>query len=411
MTENIGLGLTEYRAEALDGLRQELLNSGSGGPVVGVFAPVDASYIVLGASGDLTSERILTEGTGIDLVDNGAGSTLVISVDVSELTIDHGGLTGLGDDDHPQYALLLGRSGDRFVMADDGTTPPWQMTARSAPPTTPLTGDIYLDDGTNTTSGNPGLRRYTGAAWEDIGGGGGGGGSVDGWIDANETWTYSAWDDTNGVSTATITVPSDATTKYQEGMRVKFTQPTDGTKYGIITKVETTTLTVLINNDYDFDNEAISDPFYSAAKVPLGFDLSEEKYGILVTDTNSNVQASPVQNQWYNSGSISADLPIGLWKAGYTAHIRSIDGSPGSQDILATLSDASASESDADFTRGFTANDVSRLGGSVRAEKLLALSTKDTYYLNIRCKNSGLSSIAIRGDLQTTRIFAVCAYL
>lgn len=42
----------------------------------------------------------------------------------------------------------------------------------------PLLHDIYLDDGTNTASTNPGWRRYNGASWEDIGaiGGGGGGG-------------------------------------------------------------------------------------------------------------------------------------------------------------------------------------------------------------------------------------------
>lgn len=38
-------------------------------------------------------------------------------------------------------------------------------------PLTPATGDVYLDDGTNTASGLPSLRRYTGAVWEDMSGG------------------------------------------------------------------------------------------------------------------------------------------------------------------------------------------------------------------------------------------------
>jgi microcystin-dependent protein len=43
------------------------------------------------------------------------------------------------------------------------------LTERSTSPSSPSSGDIYLDDGTNCTDGsNPCLRRYTGAAWEDI---------------------------------------------------------------------------------------------------------------------------------------------------------------------------------------------------------------------------------------------------
>lgn len=48
---------------------------------------------------------------------------------------------------------------------------PFAMAERFAAPTSPITEGIYLDDGTNTVTGLPGFRRYTGAAWEDIGAG------------------------------------------------------------------------------------------------------------------------------------------------------------------------------------------------------------------------------------------------
>ncbi|RMD64982.1 hypothetical protein D6833_03605 [Candidatus Parcubacteria bacterium] len=54
------------------------------------------------------------------------------------------------------------------VFADSATDAPMRVTARSSPPSNPSANDIYLDDGTNTASGNPGWRRYTGSAWEDI---------------------------------------------------------------------------------------------------------------------------------------------------------------------------------------------------------------------------------------------------
>lgn len=49
-----------------------LVGTGGGG------APDTASYLTLSLSGGLTSERVLTAGTGISFTDNGANGTLVI---------------------------------------------------------------------------------------------------------------------------------------------------------------------------------------------------------------------------------------------------------------------------------------------------------------------------------------------
>lgn len=51
----------------------------------GSGAPTDASYIVIGANATLTAERTLAVGTGLDLVDNGANSTVEIDLDLSEV--------------------------------------------------------------------------------------------------------------------------------------------------------------------------------------------------------------------------------------------------------------------------------------------------------------------------------------
>ena len=42
------------------------------------------------------------------------------------------------------------------------------MVPASAAPTTPTANDVYPDDGTNTDTGKPGMRYYTGAAWADV---------------------------------------------------------------------------------------------------------------------------------------------------------------------------------------------------------------------------------------------------
>ena len=84
---------------------------------------------------------------------------------------------------------------------------------------------------------------------------------ADGWMPANETWTYA--------SATTITVPSDATAKYQEGDKIKITQTT--VKYFYIVGVADTVLTITGGDDYSLANEAITDNYYSHASSPIGF--------------------------------------------------------------------------------------------------------------------------------------------
>lgn len=47
----------------------------------------------------------------------------------------------------------------------------FNLTPLSSPPADNLqTGDVYLDDGTNTASGYAGFRRYNGSTFGDVGG-------------------------------------------------------------------------------------------------------------------------------------------------------------------------------------------------------------------------------------------------
>lgn len=51
----------------------------------------------------------------------------------------------------------------------DATKAPFNITARSTPPSNPNNKDAYMDNGTNTASGQPGWRRYNGSSWDDCG--------------------------------------------------------------------------------------------------------------------------------------------------------------------------------------------------------------------------------------------------
>jgi hypothetical protein len=49
----------------------------------------------------------------------------------------------------------------------------FNAVAQSTEPSDPVENDIYLDDGSNTASGNPGFRQYISAVWVDLGDSGG----------------------------------------------------------------------------------------------------------------------------------------------------------------------------------------------------------------------------------------------
>jgi hypothetical protein len=88
------------------------------------------------------------------------------------------------------------------------------------------------------------------------------GSTFDGWIAVSDSWAYA--------SATTITVPSDATTKYSVGDKIKIVQSAT-TKYFYITAVSSTVLTVTGGTDYTVANSAISGVYYSKAATPQGF--------------------------------------------------------------------------------------------------------------------------------------------
>lgn len=90
-----------------------------------------------------------------------------------------------------------------------------------------------------------------------------------GWTAAGQVWSYSAWNSATRVGT--ITVPTNATTKYTPGDKIRISQSTGGTKYGFVVEVAATSLKVYFGLDYTLNNEAISTPYYSSDVSPQGY--------------------------------------------------------------------------------------------------------------------------------------------
>lgn len=93
----------------------------------------------------------------VDITDNNAGKITFANF---ESTIDHGNVTGLGDDDHTQYALLLGRAGGQILRG--GTAASDDLDLRSTSNATK--GDIFLGGGV-TVPGNEAALALAGTDW------------------------------------------------------------------------------------------------------------------------------------------------------------------------------------------------------------------------------------------------------
>jgi hypothetical protein len=144
----IGAGVTVTSAGA--GAVDVTITGGGGG------APVNAEYLVLTADATLTDERVFTAGTGISVVDGGAGGLFTVSVDATFAEIlANGNSTGgtdivvtTGDSIVGQTDLVLnpGGGGGDNVIIDGLTWPSTDGTSGQA---------LVTDGGGNLSFANP----------------------------------------------------------------------------------------------------------------------------------------------------------------------------------------------------------------------------------------------------------------
>lgn len=231
-----------------------------------------------------------------------------------------------------------------------------------------------------------------------------------GWIPAAESWVYASADS----PTFTVTIQGDVSDKYWVGTRVKLTQTT--VKYFIITALEVaypsnvTTITLYGGTDYTLANATVSDLFYSYQKAPQGFPLDPAKWTVTVTDTSMRTQATPVQNTWYNLGSVTISIPIGVWNVSYQVQPTLSDATDQTWVLFVTLSTANNSESDSTWTCRLLAGSIV-LGTTLFRQQVLSPSVKTSYYLNTKTSSASLDNMYNSNDNSPLILRAVCAYL
>ena len=228
------------------------------------------------------------------------------------------------------------------------------------------------------------------------------------WTATGESWVYASW--TSGTRIGTITVPTDATTKYQAGMRIKISQSTGGTKYGIITKVEATLLTVFFPSGTTLNNETISTPYYSSLKVPLGFNPDPTLWRLSVTDSTNRTITDTTT---YTTMVVNLPVGIGAWILNYSLTIRVTNSSASAKRGFITLSSDGSTETDTDLTSNLYVPATSGFihSSTISAYKEVVFTSPKT--LLFMGKNSAASS-ATQMDNSTTLpviLYATCAYL
>lgn len=228
-----------------------------------------------------------------------------------------------------------------------------------------------------------------------------------GWTNVSDTWEYSSWSSTT--KTGVITTPSGATSLYGAGMRIRITQATGGTKYGIIVKVTSTELTVYFGTDYTLNNETISAPSYSQQKAPLGFPLDPAKWTVTTTDTSPRTTTSAT----YASMSVSSTAPIGVWNTKLQVGLRTEQstGTAYNKSFVMLSSDGSTpAATDLEGIVIFTApaSAIMRVGQTMTLTGQIAVTAATTFTIYGKTTTG---TLYLLGSDVAAVIKYVCAYL
>lgn len=234
---------------------------------------------------------------------------------------------------------------------------------------------------------------------------------ISGWIpNAGETWTYASAD----APSFTITITGDKTAKYYAGMKVKLTHASV-VKYFIITAVSygapNTTITLYGGTGYTLSAGAITSVYFSTSRAPAGFNLDPTYWTVQATWTADKTQTSPVQSTWYNLGSITMDIPSGVWRVTYKVILNPTRSGAGIISQEVALSTANNSASDNELAGAIYGAAISDLTSTVFIEKNLSPLAKTTYYLISRTIHAGLDAINFKNSQGTLILSARCVYI
>jgi hypothetical protein len=237
---------------------------------------------------------------------------------------------------------------------------------------------------------------------------------------AVQTSTTSSWKTTGGIWTfeatdspsATIKIPGDVTNVIGVGFRIKLTQSAT-VKYFIVTLVGAyngveTVITVFGGTDYTLVNAAISSPYYSDVKFPIGFPADATKWVYRASYNTSYTKTAAsgiVINIIYNLLSVIS-LPVGSWDVNLKIpNFRCYNTSTSASaiSIIVGLSTANNTFAYDELLLRIQSNNEPAgnvLAKSGYASKKITTAVKLAMYLNVSSNVATVNDMTIAGDLK-----------
>jgi len=233
-----------------------------------------------------------------------------------------------------------------------------------------------------------------------------------GWVDA-PALTFSAAD----APVYTVTCSGDYTYIIPVGAKISLTH-SSSVKFFIVVNVSysspNTTFILYGGTDYTLDAGAITDPYYSIAKAPIGFPLDPTKWTVLLTDSTDRYQSNPVKDTIYNPGSLSISIPIGIWNVSFQAILVCHASSGAFTDIYGGLSTSLvAFDNQALRGRGYLGGATAgTFIGLLFRSTVLNIAAKTTYYVLCMTDLDNQNIIGFNNASDASLdVRAVCAYL
>ncbi len=221
--------------------------------------------------------------------------------------------------------------------------------------------------------------------------------------------TYTSADDPTFVAS----LAADVTSYVSVGMKMKLTQSAT-IKYFIITAITANSITLYGGTDYDLANEDISAVYFSPHKEPHGFPMNPTKWTVEITDNTQRSQANPAANTWYNLGTQSITIPIGIWDVSFVAVPMLNVATGATVRLFAALSTTNNGRSDEDLSAYLvlTYANGDYFGQTVSRRKFITLASKTVYYLNTMVDQTVTGGTVYNDNNNARAVMrAVCAYL
>jgi hypothetical protein len=126
----------------------------------------------------------------------------------------------------------------------------------------------------------------------------------DGWIPLPTTLAFSSADGHTFVATTS----ADLRSFIGAGDKIRLVQ-SGVPAYFFVTAIAAGTITLYGGTDYVLAASAVSLPYFSKARSPIGFTLNPDKWTEVLKDSVDRSQAAAVAGTWYNPGSLSLAIP------------------------------------------------------------------------------------------------------